>query len=71
MEQLLDLRCERCPMALLLAKRFIAKLIDGEVAEIYVSDPNSQHDIERYLQMKSHLVTSEKINDYFCLKVVV
>ncbi|MEZ8822726.1 sulfurtransferase TusA family protein [Vibrio amylolyticus] len=71
MEHLLDLRSERCPMALLLAKRYIALFSKGQEAEIYVSDTSSQRDIERYLLTQDHRVTSNQINDYFSLKVVI
>ncbi|MCK6265433.1 sulfurtransferase TusA family protein [Vibrio sp. ZSDE26] len=71
MESLLDLRSERCPMALLLAKRYVANLTEGDNVEIYIVDPSSLRDIERYLLMKNHRVTSTQINDYFSLKVVI
>ncbi|CAH0539094.1 sulfurtransferase TusA family protein [Vibrio marisflavi] len=47
--QLLDLREERCPRALLLAKRHLVSLRANEIATIYVIEMGSIKDIERYL----------------------
>ncbi|WP_241790445.1 sulfurtransferase TusA family protein [Vibrio genomosp. F10] len=70
-ERLLDLRAERCPMALLLAKRYVTTLTVGEEAEVILSDESSFQDVERYFRLKNHLVISEKIDDGFRLKVVI
>lgn len=50
---ILDLRSERCPMALLLAKRRSKILNCGESLTIYVSDQASMSDILRYLASQS------------------
>ncbi len=46
---ILDLRQERCPMALLLAKRHSVKLEVGQSLIIYVSDNSSMKDIVTFL----------------------
>ncbi|WP_036801012.1 MULTISPECIES: sulfurtransferase TusA family protein [Photobacterium] len=45
----LDLTAERCPMALLLAKRATRELHCGQRLEIYISDAGARQDIPRYL----------------------
>lgn len=47
--QLLNLMTERCPMALLLAKRAVNALSLGQKLEIHVSDSGARQDIPRYL----------------------
>ncbi|MGY3570414.1 sulfurtransferase TusA family protein [Vibrio paucivorans] len=66
---ILDLREERCPMALLLAKRHIAKLSNNEVATLYISDPSSKRDIERFLQSKSYKIECEDNSEFCAMQV--
>ncbi|MDX1304431.1 sulfurtransferase TusA family protein [Photobacterium sp.] len=47
--QALNLTSERCPMALLLAKRASKSLRFGQVLRIHISDPGGRQDIPRYL----------------------
>lgn len=42
---ILDLRQERCPMALLLAKRHSVKLENGQSLLIHIADQSSMTDI--------------------------
>lgn len=46
---LLDLRQQRCPIALLLAKRATAALLHNQSLTILIADPASLHDIEQYM----------------------
>ncbi|MGF1688263.1 sulfurtransferase TusA family protein [Photobacterium japonica] len=46
---MLDLTAERCPMALLLAKRATHALKKGEKMEIHMTDAGARQDIPRYL----------------------
>ncbi|KLU99222.1 sulfurtransferase TusA family protein [Photobacterium aphoticum] len=46
---MLDLTAERCPMALLLAKRATHALERGEHMEIHMTDAGARQDIPRYL----------------------
>ena len=46
---LLNLTTERCPMALLLAKRAVKSLAIGDTLEIHISDTGARQDIPRYL----------------------
>ncbi|MDN3609398.1 sulfurtransferase TusA family protein [Vibrio ostreicida] len=66
---LLDLRQERCPMALLLAKRHIKGLVEGEQTSIYVSDPSSLSDIKRFLLTQPLELVCIAEDDYCCLQV--
>ncbi|WP_299021754.1 sulfurtransferase TusA family protein [uncultured Photobacterium sp.] len=45
----LDLTSERCPMALLLAKRATVDLRFGQRLRIHISDAGARQDIPRYL----------------------
>ncbi|WP_325891914.1 sulfurtransferase TusA family protein [Grimontia sp. NTOU-MAR1] len=47
--QSLDLREQRCPMALLLAKRACAALKQGQQIALYITDSGALKDIPRYL----------------------
>lgn len=47
--QSLNLTSERCPMALLLAKRASKDLSVGQILQIHISDPGGRQDIPRYL----------------------
>jgi len=67
---ILDLRQQRCPMALLLAKRHIAQLSTGESTTILICDLGSQRDIEAYLVKQNLLWQSYECGDYNSLKVV-
>ena len=46
---LLNLTTERCPMALLMAKRAAQKLNAGDRLEIHITDTGARQDIPRYL----------------------
>ncbi|PSW09781.1 sulfurtransferase TusA family protein [Photobacterium sanctipauli] len=46
---LLNLTTERCPMALLLAKRATKTLVVGQQIEIHITDTGARQDIPRYL----------------------
>ncbi|WP_117235174.1 sulfurtransferase TusA family protein [Vibrio maerlii] len=50
---ILDLRRERCPMALLLAKRESKSLKTGSKLSIYVQDAASLQDMLRYFQQQA------------------
>ncbi|MGD8108870.1 sulfurtransferase TusA family protein [Vibrio sp. TRT 21S02] len=66
---ILDLREERCPMALLLAKRHTKLLALGEVMQIWVVETHSMKDIKRYLRKYGYTVACEAQDDYYCLQV--
>ncbi len=65
----LDLRHERCPMALLLAKRYSAELADGSQLVIKVSDQSSLQDIVKYLRSNEFTVECLTQEGYSTLKV--
>lgn len=66
--QLLDLREERCPRALLLAKRHVMTLSQDEVAKIYVIEHGSLKDIERYLQSSGYDYQKVALDDYWSIE---
>jgi TusA-related sulfurtransferase len=67
---ILDLRQERCPMALLLAKRHTKGLTVGEQTQILVSDSNSMKDITRFLHNHLFSLTCEEMNSYYRMQVI-
>lgn len=66
---ILDLRQERCPMALLLAKRHTKNLALGEQVLILVSDSSSFADIRHYLHRQAFELASEEKQGFYRLKV--
>jgi TusA-related sulfurtransferase len=61
---ILDLRQERCPIALLLAKRHSVKLEAGQSLSIYISDNSSMKDIVRFLSKQAYTVFTEVCASY-------
>ncbi|MDN2480585.1 sulfurtransferase TusA family protein [Vibrio astriarenae] len=61
-DTVLDLRQQRCPLALLLAKRFVAQAPAKVSLRIEVQDRSSCQDIERYL-VKHNFCYSIEHND--------
>ncbi len=71
---LLDLREQRCPMALLLAKRHTAKAFQGEKQQyhkivIQVKDNSSKQDIVNYLNTLGYMVECQSTSDHYTLTV--
>lgn len=66
---ILDLRQERCPMALLIAKRHTKSLTGGEQVQILVSDASSMTDITQYLNRHLFHLSCEQIDGYYCMQV--
>ncbi len=71
---LLDLREQRCPMALLLAKRHAEKIFRGDNTQyhklvIHVSDYSSKQDIVNYLNSQGYMVDCQPKSDYYTLTV--
>ncbi|MCF8780868.1 sulfurtransferase TusA family protein [Vibrio sp. IRLE0018] len=67
----LDLRQQRCPMSLLLAKRHSAELSEGSQLVIQVSDQGSMRDIVRYLQSRSFIVETKMEQDCYLLHITL
>lgn len=66
---ILDLRGQGCPLALLLAKRHTNQLASGEQTQILISDPSSMRDITRYLQQQAYALSCEEAEGYYCMQV--
>jgi TusA-related sulfurtransferase len=66
---ILDLRQERCPMALLLAKRHTKGLNKGEQIQILVSDSSSMNDITCFLQQHLFQISCEQMDGYYSVQV--
>jgi TusA-related sulfurtransferase len=67
----LDLREERCPLALLLAKRNIAKLTIGERLDILVTDSSSMGDIISYIERQPHTMKLDNLENWYCITVIM
>lgn len=65
----LDLRTERCPMALLLAKRHAMALLPEQQSQILISDLSSLSDIENFLHRQAFDVRRQEKGRYYCLQV--
>ncbi|PMH41286.1 oxidoreductase [Vibrio sp. 10N.286.49.B3] len=68
--KVIDLRQERCPMALLLAKRHSVQLEPGECLYIHIVDVVSMQDIITFLRSNSFLVESQKHLDFYVLHII-
>ena len=66
---ILDLRQERCPMALLLAKRHTKGLNPGDKVQILISDSSSMNDITRFLKKHLFQLNCEQMNGYYSMQV--
>ncbi|MGR5235575.1 sulfurtransferase TusA family protein [Vibrio alfacsensis] len=71
---LLDLREQRCPMALLLAKRHAAEVFQEETHKyqqlvIQVVDSSSKRDIVKYLVTQGYTVECQSTPQHFTLTV--
>ncbi|MBU2898710.1 sulfurtransferase TusA family protein [Vibrio hepatarius] len=69
-QNILDLRQERCPMALLLVKRHAKEMNAGQKAIIYVSGHDSLSDIKRFLLKQSFKWVCEELDGYFRVQVI-
>ncbi|EEY98682.1 hypothetical protein VOA_002507 [Vibrio sp. RC586] len=66
---ILDLREQRCPLALLLAKRAAVALLPNEWLTILIADPASQRDIENYLASQPFTYHCIQNHDHCSLRV--
>ncbi|MEL7291980.1 MAG: sulfurtransferase TusA family protein [Pseudomonadota bacterium] len=66
---ILDLRGQGCPLALLLAKRHTNQLVPGEQVQLLISDSSSVKDITRYLQQQAYALSVEEAEGYYCMQV--
>ncbi|TOP45905.1 sirA-like family protein [Vibrio parahaemolyticus] len=71
---LLDLREQRCPMALLLAKRHVAEVFQDEELQyhhlvIQVVDNSSKRDIVNYLRTQGYVVDCQSTPEHYTLTV--
>nr|WP_086941216.1 sulfurtransferase TusA family protein [Thaumasiovibrio occultus] len=67
--QTLDLRNERCPMALLKVKRWYAVQSFAASLEIYLSDSASVQDIEKYLHRLKYTTATQTLNSGLLIKL--
>ena len=66
---ILDLRQQRCPLALLLAKRHANQLQVGEQCCILIREPSSFRDIQAFLQKHAFQLLLEDAEEHFRIHV--
>lgn len=71
---LLDLREQRCPLALLLSKRHAAEVFQDEESQyhhlvIQVVDNSSKRDIVNYLRTQGYVVDCQSTPEHYTLTV--
>ncbi|EGU37774.1 hypothetical protein VII00023_16721 [Vibrio ichthyoenteri ATCC 700023] len=66
----LDLRDQRCPLALLLAKRHVVEMMAGETCTILVQDSSSKSDIIRFLSQHQFEIECVELCNYYSLNVM-
>ncbi|MDA0126938.1 sulfurtransferase TusA family protein [Vibrio sp. MarTm2] len=66
---ILDLRQERCPLALLLAKRHTNLLKVGDSCCILIRESSSKSDIQKFLQKQHFDLLIEEMDDHFRIHV--
>lgn len=67
--KIVDLRAQRCPMTLLLAKRHAVTLQCNQTMILYISDLSSKNDIEKFLSCKGFHVCISEIDGDFSMQV--
>ncbi|AJR07693.1 putative SirA family protein [Photobacterium gaetbulicola Gung47] len=67
---LLNLTTERCPMALLMAKRAVHALDVGDTLEIHVTDTGARQDIPRYLSNHGFFI-DVRLDNQQVLEIIV
>ncbi|MGF1908070.1 sulfurtransferase TusA family protein [Vibrio kasasachensis] len=65
----LDLRDQRCPLSLLLAKRHVMALQEGDQMLILIADPSSKSDIIRFLNQHTFNVDCAELSGFYSLHV--
>ena len=66
----LDARNLICPLPVIRTQERIAGLNDGDVLEIYASDPGALHDIPAWCRVHGHQVMSQRREDDLILITV-
>ena len=66
---ILDLRQQRCPLALLLAKRHTNQLKIGEECCILIREQSSMSDIQNVLHKHAFALSIEEMDDHFRMHV--
>lgn len=67
---LLNLTTERCPMALLIAKRAVHALDVGDTLEIHITDTGARQDIPRYLSNHGFFI-DVRLDNQLVLEIIV
>ncbi|WP_070967178.1 sulfurtransferase TusA family protein [Vibrio sonorensis] len=67
----LDLRDVRCPLALLMVKRFVKSHTSSCELTIWLTDPASKKDIVRFLERQSYQVNEQKLTGYYALVATI
>lgn len=66
---LVDATGKRCPMPLLMAKRALAELADGEVLLVLATDPAAESDLETFCRRYGHSVVCERTDTHWRIRI--
>jgi len=66
---LVDATGKRCPMPLLMAKRALSELADGEVLLLLVTDPGAESDLETFCRRHGHSVVCERADAHWRIRI--
>ncbi len=68
--QTLDLTSQRCPFALLLAKRAYHALLPQQSLQIHLTDLGSLHDILRYFEAMKAVTSLKKADSQYTILAI-
>ncbi len=66
---LVDATGKRCPMPLLMAKRALSELADGEVLLVLATDPAAESDLETFCRRHGHSVLCERTETHWRIRI--
>ena len=67
--QIIDATALRCPMPLLMAKRAIIGMDQGDQVEVRSKDAGSARDFETFARLAGHMFSVQKVGDTFRLRL--
>ena len=66
---LVDATGKRCPMPLLMAKRALAELADGDALMVLATDPAAESDLETFCRRHGHSVVCERAETHWRIRI--
>ena len=66
---LVDATGKHCPMPLLMAKRALAELADGDALMVLATDPAAESDLETFCRRHGHSVVCERTETHWRIRI--